>query len=710
MSVEKGDRQQTHDDPIRLTTFVNADAEAAPPFALLEVVGYDADTQSFRVTKPTRNNLNDLLVNGPVAIDPGEEGQAFIGAWLPMLWQDDGDQKVYTGQTETLPEYGDTLGCLAGQWYPSRRGSGYKVTAKYGREGDKTVLVRAQNYTLIEYVEITRCHIEADDAPANYSSAKLVYFDPAINQWIYPPVPVYVWYRDESGVAIGLTDPTAGGGPCRVRAQLTGTGYGAPVYMGRAVGRCVPCTSGTTSTTTTLPGTTTTPAPCTGSCLWDYNFTTKTYTFTSTTCSTGCNCYPPTFIPTQTYACTSVSVRTDCGRTGGTSAAPPNCSTTTTTSTTAPPTTTVGPGCTGCKWIWTFPGWVRADTDSWNCDSCTGCNYPTLNPNPVEACSPTYTPCNPPTTTQAPYCRGNCRWIGVADLTWRLLNYNCTSLGVENCYCDAPAHTPYCAEPALTPCYVHSATTTLGPPPPSDICSTTLPPPGSCNGGCVWQWWVPPAVATAQWVRVYHGCPGCGCPKPAADGSAACESQQTACDIPTTTLPPTSTTTTVGPTTTTTTLHGPCYCTIMETWTCSGTSLFTMVGFTYIGGPCADKGIASDCDEILCNPAFVSSTGPCPESYNINCLNPPDPSSYGFPNPAPCFANTVCGGFTVAGPNTWTRLCYHTCNTLPGGCCPSTTTSAPSTTIGPPVPPASPPPGPPVSPPTSPPVGPVGEG
>lgn len=697
MPAPRDDRQTPHDDPLRVTLFVNDDEEAAPPFGLLEVVGYDADTQAFRVTRPTRTGANDLLVNGPVAINPGEEGQAFIGTWLPMQWADDGGQDVQAADAETAPDYGDTLGSIAGEWYASRRAAGYLVTAKYGGEGDKVVVVRPQNYNLVEYVQITACIDDSvDTAPATYSHAKIVYFDPAEDVWVEPPEDILVWYRDQSGIALSASDPTAGG-PCRVRAMNAGTGHGRMVYVGDAAHRCDPCENTTTTTTTTQPPTSTTPGPCTGECFWDWDNATRTYTFVSASCSTGCDCLPPSFIPSTNSVCSGVRVRTECGRTGGTSAAPPNCSTTTAGPTTTT-TTTTGPGCTGCKWGWMFPGWVRVETETYTCDSCYGCAYPSVDPVVSgDECNPVFTPCNPPPPPPPPpYCSGDCRWVAGYDDVWRLKNYNCASYNVPNCTCDAPAHVPECGDFAITPCYPHNdtGTTTAGPPPASNLCSTTLPPFGSCNGGCIYQWWEPPQVAVAQWVKTFHGCPGCSCSPPEDDGTYGCEARQVACETQTTT-----TTTTTQPPTTTTAEPGECGCCWEESWYYVGPydldpslNNWQFVGGTYLGGDCVGPEVGEDpapgeCSYAWCSASKWAAVGGGGGGY----------LGGGMP-PAGWITGTgadSCGEWSGPGAlapgQVWTRTCCMQCEGETEECCggltsatsraPTTTTTSTTTTV-----------------------------
>jgi len=144
--------------------------------------------------------------------------------------------------------------------------------------------------------------------------------------------------------------------------------------------------------------TTTTAAPCTGRCKWNWNNTTKTWVLDSTTCSTGCKCFAPDWCPNPSTNNSNLCTFTDCGWFTS-DQTPPNCTgtTTTTTTTTGGTTTTptLPPGCTaGCDW-YCHPsrGWVlRTNGCSPSCPRRSASPCPTA-PWPATTTSSTCASC-----------------------------------------------------------------------------------------------------------------------------------------------------------------------------------------------------------------------------------------------------------------------------------------------------------------------------
>jgi hypothetical protein len=394
------DRQVPHDDPARTTLVINTELEAAPGHALLEVVDYDPERSAFLVRKPTRHGANDLLVNGPVAIEPNTEGTAIIGPWAAVRWASDGSMPITVDNEETAPEVGTTVGSVAGQWYASQRYAGFVVAATFGLAGEKLAICRPMSYNLVEFIEITDCQSD-ENIPANYSPAKVVYFDPAQNLFVDPPTLQEVWYRDKSGD--GKSTVSEGSSePCRVQAIRAGIGEGRPVYVGDA-SDCVVCPDFTTTTTTA--------SPCGGTCRWAWNFLTQAWEVADSDCDEGCACFAPTWCPPSNYG-GAVCTYTACGRFSE-DQAPPNCTGTTTTPS-GDCTTTIGPGCTeGCTWKCSpnLQSWIRLTN---GCNPTCPCSPPaTACETP---CDDAFTPCNviPP-----PVCGGSCSWVWVTpDNVW----------------------------------------------------------------------------------------------------------------------------------------------------------------------------------------------------------------------------------------------------------------------------------------------------
>lgn len=265
--------------------------------------------------------------------------------------------------------------------------------------------------------------------------------------------------------------------------------------------------------------TTTTPAPCMGSCTW--SFLDNVWNQTGSTCDAGCTCVPPLYCPgtipecgVQTTYCSRDSfIQPDC--TGAT-------------------TTTVAPGeCVGtsCTFKKIFADMLLI------ADDCTphGCGCTRPDPTFSADCAEVVVFCSPlqttTTTTGVPISPCGCfcdwHWYPTAG-GWR--SGSCT------CNCPRPSvDGTVCGEVVYTKC---------------SPCSS----PGGCDGFCSWQ-----GNGAGGWDYVETTCVECGCGAPTRASVDACDVETTKCFSVTTTT--STTTTTAEPTTTTsttTTTANPC--------------------------------------------------------------------------------------------------------------------------------------------------------
>jgi len=297
---------------------------------------------------------------------------------------------------------------------------------------------------------------------------------------------------------------------------------------------------------TNATGTTPNPVPneCTGECVFTFNYSTKAWSKTSSTCSEGCYCDPPNYCPPPALdgeCTTSVTVKTQCREFTTEPTQYPDCTGTTTTSTTPNPattttTTTLDPATCGigCKWYKSPASglWIQIETDTYHCGALCNCVPPPAD-QANDGCTPVITPCVQPTGTTQPPCGGQCFWR-YAISSWELQFNNCTGI----CQCDTPVGDGTCGDAAVTNCYPP------GGGPPSN--TTPAPDPTSCYGVCVYQW----RDSVDDWVYISRNCPSCTCTAP-ADTGVDCEIRYVACG-------PHATTTTTTTTTTTSTTEPPC--------------------------------------------------------------------------------------------------------------------------------------------------------
>lgn len=625
--------QPYEDRSLRVSLFLNTEAEPVPPYAALEVLGYDQDNNRIRVRRPTRYGLTSVVFNGPAPVGPNEEGICSPGPLIQVAWEDDGGSPNHAGENaETLPQPGDTLGTADGSWFLSPRYKGFKVLAALGAAGDKTALVRPMDYALVDFVRVTECRTEgdvADGVPDGYSGGVLCFFDPFTGQFEEPADPVPVWYRDLSGVEVGPNRST-GDGYCRALAAYTGDGYGRPVYVGEARD-CDTCASATTTTTA---------SPCTGSCDWEYDFGIKQWEKVASDCGTGCACSAPSYCPPDigTAACTTTfCVRAEADMN------PPNCTGTTTTPSGGTCPTTTASGCGGSREWYCHPsrGWV---TKSDPCPASCPAPPPATPCNSANFCDTVLTPC----VTPWPYCNGGCRWVWLTDpLGWELLSYGCASLGVPTCSCDPPGlDGTECGQEVTTPCFSRDSGTADC----WDVTTTTTGP--GCGGACLWG-----TSDGTDWDVILRNCPGCDCSLPLGAPSSACDQTSSAC------VPNPTTTTTAGPTTTTTT-SGPCY-DCQFRCDCAECGPFESGTYTKIkdcpGGGCACPGEPST---DLPEPNFCWSCQACDGHRFITCA--PSPEWFVLNVPGQC----CNAAFVVGGP--------FPCGGGACGSCPGVTAPCPS--------------------------------
>lgn len=111
-------------DRIRWVRVRNDETFAAPPFAFLEPTGVDSATSAITVQRPTVSDATALLVNGPVPIGAGLEGQAH--ASYPAIVAYD------QGEGAADPEPGETWGVESGSWTLQEGRTGFTIVGGSG--------------------------------------------------------------------------------------------------------------------------------------------------------------------------------------------------------------------------------------------------------------------------------------------------------------------------------------------------------------------------------------------------------------------------------------------------------------------------------------------------------------------------------------------------------------------------------------------------
>lgn len=157
----------------------NADSVAIPPRGVCAITGVDADGL-ITVTRPTRDDQTDVLVNGPVAINPGRKGSA--NPAFPAV-------AAYAPDPNTgAPRDGEIWGVLKDSWYLQRARPGFRVVGT-GANGLCNVVPMSRQY--LSFVVVTSCFKTNNWYPAT----ELVY-DPVNDAWAsYDGV----WIREANG-------------------------------------------------------------------------------------------------------------------------------------------------------------------------------------------------------------------------------------------------------------------------------------------------------------------------------------------------------------------------------------------------------------------------------------------------------------------------------------------------------------------------------
>lgn len=514
----------------------NIDDLDAPPFAALEIAGWDIDRRAFRVRRCTVTGRNDLMFNGISTIPSRMEGQA---------WGDKQHIAGFRPDEGANPVAGEVWGVKAGEWLLSPNYPGYSIldttTASRGY-----CVVQLQRSNITEFLRVTNTVNPDLDLPDDWVEAELVFHDPVTDEWgtTSPTTPVY--FRDIYNRKGYYAVKNGTQGPCYVHVTRTGFREGLPVYVGNE--NC-------STTTTTL-------APCLGACDWDWNPTTKRWVLDANTCdpSSSCKCLAPTFCPPDDGE--AYCTQTRCGRISSHQSGP-NCTGTTTTASPSCPTTNA-PSCSKTCEFFSHPvlGWVKTED---NCPFTCPCPYPSGG---TGACETATTSCQ----VIPVVCGGGCRFTWVTppegEPYWYQYGEFCFQSGFPpNCYCDQPAEAgSSCGQVLETPCYIHGAGGG-GSGGGCECCdhTTTTAAPGTC-GRCLW------GTDDGEAWENRRNCPGCMCLEPDSDPTGECDLRETVCFTTTTTGGPTTTTiaptTTVGPTTTTaspttvapTTTASPCVC------------------------------------------------------------------------------------------------------------------------------------------------------
>lgn len=200
----------------RYVRVFNTEDTAAPPYAALEVCGYDKEENTFYVCKPTVSGRNDCLFNGRTPIRAQKAGQAIIGAGeIAALYAPDG----------TTPEPGELWGTKAGEWYLTPQSTGYVVRFLVSTNRSTLVVTRAPS-SLREALRITGVN-PGGRVPQTYYPAVVQKLNVETDE--YEDTIVTCWFRDLYG-----EEPSVGE---RISCTHVGNGGPAdnyrPLYEGR---------------------------------------------------------------------------------------------------------------------------------------------------------------------------------------------------------------------------------------------------------------------------------------------------------------------------------------------------------------------------------------------------------------------------------------------------------------------------------------------
>lgn len=203
-------------DSGRFVRVLNTEGVAIPPFAALEVCGYDKEENTFYVRKPTVSGRNDCLFNGRTPIRANKTGQAVVGASeVAALFAPDG----------TTPEPGEIWGTKAGEWYLTPQSTGYVVRFIVSTHRSSLVVMKAPS-TLVETLRITGLN-PGGEVPRTYYPAVVQKLNVASDE--YEDTIVTCWFRD-----LYAEEPSVGE---RIRCTHVGNGGPAtdyrPLYEGR---------------------------------------------------------------------------------------------------------------------------------------------------------------------------------------------------------------------------------------------------------------------------------------------------------------------------------------------------------------------------------------------------------------------------------------------------------------------------------------------
>lgn len=94
----------------------NGDVTDAPPYAALEIYGFDPANNWFLIRRPTLGGRNDLLFAGTAPVRAGQSGQGIRADRALALIERDSD---------VPPASGETWGCVPGNWALVRYSTGY---------------------------------------------------------------------------------------------------------------------------------------------------------------------------------------------------------------------------------------------------------------------------------------------------------------------------------------------------------------------------------------------------------------------------------------------------------------------------------------------------------------------------------------------------------------------------------------------------------
>jgi hypothetical protein len=164
-----------------------------PPYACLEISGYNNNNGSFTVRQPTISNRNDLLFNDFVGIPPQSLGQAVTGPYT----------LAGIAPAGVMPASGQIWGCAAGAWFLQANGTGY-VIRDVPVPDQNIVVVSSMMYTLSEWVYIVNPNggsgavsgssPDPGSLPSSYYDALLTIYN--FRTDMFENTTTKVWYRD----------------------------------------------------------------------------------------------------------------------------------------------------------------------------------------------------------------------------------------------------------------------------------------------------------------------------------------------------------------------------------------------------------------------------------------------------------------------------------------------------------------------------------